>query len=84
MACLLGPVHDDMLPLAAALSVVVAALAAAAEHLVAWMRRVAATFAPTVRVRPRRPALTHVVARLARVRSALGLADARGPPLGVS
>jgi hypothetical protein len=84
LACLLGPVHDDMLPLAAALSLVVAALAAAAEHLVAWMRRVAATLAPAVRVRALRPASTHVVARLPRVALGLRLADARGPPPGVS
>jgi len=84
LRCLLGPVHDDMLPLAAALSVLVAALAAAAEHLVAWMRRVAATLARAARVPPLRPASTLLAARLPRVALALRLADARGPPLGVS
>jgi len=84
LSCLLGPVHEDMLPLAAALSVIVAALSAAAEHLVAWMRRVAATLAPAVRVPALRPASTLLTTRLPRVASALRLADARGPPLGVS
>jgi hypothetical protein len=37
--CVFGPVHRDLLPIAAALSFVAAALFAAAEHVVAWMRR---------------------------------------------
>jgi hypothetical protein len=37
--CVLGPVHRDLLPIATALSCVAAALFAAAEHVVAWMRR---------------------------------------------
>jgi hypothetical protein len=37
--CVFGPVHRDLLPIATALSCVAAALFAAAEHVVAWMRR---------------------------------------------
>jgi hypothetical protein len=43
--CLLGPVHRDALPLLAALSLVGAALVAAASHLVGWMRRTLRAFA---------------------------------------
>jgi hypothetical protein len=39
IACVFGPVHRDLLPIATALSFVAAALFAAAEHIVAWMRR---------------------------------------------
>jgi hypothetical protein len=37
--CVFGPVHRDLLPIATALSFVATALLAAAEHVVAWMRR---------------------------------------------
>jgi hypothetical protein len=37
--CMFGPVHRDLLPVECALSVVGAALIAAAEHVFAWMRR---------------------------------------------
>ncbi len=39
MHCVFGPVHRDLLPIATSLSFVAAALLAAAEHVVAWMRR---------------------------------------------
>jgi hypothetical protein len=48
--CLFGPVHRDLLPLEFALSAVAAAVIAAAEHVVAWMRR---TFALLRDVPPR-------------------------------
>jgi hypothetical protein len=48
--CVFGPVHRDLWPIATALSFVAAALLAAAEHLVAWMRR---TFALLRRLPPR-------------------------------
>ena len=38
--CLVGPVHRDATPILAALSLIVSALAAAATHLLAWVRRV--------------------------------------------
>jgi hypothetical protein len=37
--CLVGPVHRNALPLLAALSLVAAAVVAAATHLIRWMRR---------------------------------------------
>ena len=37
--CLFGPVHRDLLPLEFALSAVAAAVIAAGEHVLAWMRR---------------------------------------------
>jgi hypothetical protein len=41
--CLVGPAHQDAIPLLGALSLVGAALAAAVEHVLAWMRRTAAS-----------------------------------------
>jgi len=38
-ACLVGPVHRDAIPLLAALSALGAAAIAAAEHVLAWVRR---------------------------------------------
>jgi hypothetical protein len=37
--CLVGPVHRDLLPIIGALSLVAAAAIAAAEHVLAWLRR---------------------------------------------
>jgi len=48
--CLFGPVHRDLLPLEFALSAVAAAVIAAGEHVLAWMRR---TFALLRAVPPR-------------------------------
>jgi hypothetical protein len=41
LSCLVGPVHRNAIPLLAALSLLVAALAEAAGHVLAWMRAVA-------------------------------------------
>ena len=46
--CLVGPAHRDAIPLLGALSLVAAALAAAVEHVVAWMRRTFADLTPRV------------------------------------
>jgi len=40
LSCLVGPVHRNAIPLLAALALATAALAEAAQHLVAWMRAV--------------------------------------------
>jgi hypothetical protein len=37
--CIAGPVHRDLLPIETALSLIAAAVIAAAEHIAAWMRR---------------------------------------------
>jgi hypothetical protein len=39
MHCLLGPVHQDALPILGALSLLAAAVVAAAGHVLAWVRR---------------------------------------------
>jgi len=41
LSCLVGPVHRNAIPLLAALSLLAAALAEAAGHVLAWMRAVA-------------------------------------------
>jgi hypothetical protein len=48
--CMFGPVHRDLIPVESALSFVGAALIAAAEHVIAWMRR---TFASLRALPPR-------------------------------
>jgi hypothetical protein len=78
--CLMGPVHRNAIPILGALSLVTAALAAALEHVFAWMRRTLASIA-----RPRRIAGIVLVARppspellpAAAIAAPLG---ARGPP----
>ena len=40
LSCLVGPVHRNAIPLLAALALAAAALAEAAEHLLAWARAV--------------------------------------------
>jgi hypothetical protein len=50
--CLIGPVHRDAVPILAALSLVAAALVAAARHLVAWMRRTLGSLAGRRAPRP--------------------------------
>jgi hypothetical protein len=49
--CLFGPVHRDLLPLECALSLLAAAIIAAAHHVLAWMRRALAG----LRSLPRQP-----------------------------
>jgi hypothetical protein len=48
--CLTGPVHRNAIPILGALSLVTAALAAALEHVVAWMRRTLASIAGPRRI----------------------------------
>jgi hypothetical protein len=56
--CLVGPVHRNAIPILGALSLVTAALAAALEHVIAWMRRTLAGIA-----RPKRVAAIVVLSR---------------------
>jgi hypothetical protein len=73
-------VHRNLLPIATALSLVAAALLAAAEHLIAWMRR---TFA---RLRALPPRLLRALVRLELVVGApqlswrVGRVRPRAPP----
>jgi hypothetical protein len=48
--CIVGPVHQNLMPIECALSLVAAALLAAAEHVGRWMRR---TFASLRAIAPR-------------------------------
>jgi hypothetical protein len=77
--CLTAPAHANALPILVALSTVAAAAASAAEHVLAWMRRVLATLA-RVHAVSARPAVG------VRLRATAGsavtcAAVARGPPL---
>jgi hypothetical protein len=81
LACLTGPVHRDLVPLAAAVSLVAAAASAAAGHALAWMRRVVVALGSAPRFAPRRPALWALPAGAAPRPAARRLRGARGPPL---
>jgi hypothetical protein len=77
--CLVGPAHHDAIPLLGALSLVAAAVAAAVEHVLAWMRRTFADLAPRIVLRFRvaagaSPAFSAIPAYAA-------APLARGPPL---
>jgi hypothetical protein len=76
--CLTGPTHRNAIPILAALSLLAAALAAALEHVLAWMRRTIASLRARLDpiplplfFAPRQPAPAGVLV------CALG---ARGPP----
>ena len=49
--CIVGPVHRDLLPFDGALSLIAAAVVAAVQHVVAWMRRTFALLRAVPRVR---------------------------------
>jgi hypothetical protein len=78
--CLTGPVHRNAIPVLGSLSLITAAVAAALEHVFAWMRRTLARIATppraTARVQLSRPAFSGVAPAAALV-DPLG---ARGPP----
>ena len=81
LSCLVGPVHRNAIPLLAALALVAAALAEAAQHLLAWMR---ATVRELLRARvsAARPLLSAPCPRLLLVSTPLRrLARPRAPPL---
>lgn len=78
--CLLGPVHRDALPILGALSLVAAALVAAARHVIAWMRRALEALAQgRPLLRPLPLLVPAEAARLPR-RRAWGRVRTRGPP----
>jgi hypothetical protein len=81
LSCIRGPVHADAAPILAGLSLVVAALVTAADHVLAALRRVAARRALARRPRPV-PALPRPFPATA-VRAAMRAPCAnlvRGPP----
>jgi hypothetical protein len=78
--CVFGPVHRNLLPIDAALSVVAGAIAMALEHVAAWMGRTLERLAevvPYVSVRATDPVVPAQAPRLRPHRSAGG---ARAPP----
>jgi hypothetical protein len=81
--CLVGPVHRDVLPFLGSLSLVAAAVAAALEHLLAWMRRtIVALLARTVGAHGRRPAARRTLGSVPlRPRLRAFGASPRGPPV---
>jgi hypothetical protein len=78
--CLVGPVHRNAIPILGALSLVAAALAAALEHVLAWMRRTLVEIAAPRRIARivtlPKPASTELLPAVA-FATPLG---ARGPP----
>jgi hypothetical protein len=85
LQCLLGPVHRNAIPVMAALSLVAAALAAALEHVLSWIRRTMAAV-ERARIPLVFPLITAVPAPVqapppARIGSSLG---ARAPPFSVT
>ena len=77
--CLTGPVHRNAIPILAALSLVVAALAAALEHVLAWMRRAIASLRRT-RLAPTALRVLFVSLQPAPAGAAVRTPSARGPP----
>jgi hypothetical protein len=76
--CLTGPVHQDAIPFLAAFSLIAAALAAALEHVLAWMRRTIARL--DVRFAPIPLPLVYAPAQAIPPRSLWTTLGARGPP----
>jgi hypothetical protein len=83
--CLIGPVHQDALPFLGGLSLLAAALAGAAEHALAWIRRSVSLLAGGG-WRVARPLLPRVSFALATPASAApgGANRTRGPPGGIA
>jgi len=78
--CLTGPVHRNAIPILGALSLVVSALAAALEHVLAWMRRTLASIAGPARI-TRIVVLARPPSGKPRLSAAFAAAvGARGPP----
>jgi hypothetical protein len=78
--CVFGPVHRDLLPFECGLSLVAAAVMAATEHVVAWMRRTFARLRALV-VRARAADVSRrLVSAPLRHSLCVGSASARAPP----
>jgi hypothetical protein len=76
--CLIGPAHRNAIPLLAALSLVASALAAALDHVLAWMRRTIARLRVRFAPIPLPVLFAPLPARPARISCAS--LRARGPP----
>ncbi len=81
LRCIRGPVHADAAPILVGLSLVVAALVTAADHVLAALRRAAAGRALARRPRPVAPLPRPLLATAVRVAArACGANLTRGPP----
>jgi hypothetical protein len=81
--CLVGPVHRNAVPILAALALVAAALVAAAEHVMRWVRRRLAGAAAAASLPPvRHPTLAR--SQCPRRTFATAPLGARGPPRQVA
>ena len=78
--CLTGPVHRNAIPILAALSLIAAALAAALEHVLAWMRRTVERLRASGRLEPIALPVFFAPPRLALAGAAVRPRHARGPP----
>jgi hypothetical protein len=80
--CVFGPVHRDLLPIEAGLSLVAAALISAAQHVLAWMRRTFALLrAPAPRLWACAGSVRMTPLDRPRLPAGFGSAAARAPPL---
>jgi hypothetical protein len=84
LPCLLGPVHRDALPILASLAVIVAALGAALDHVIAWMRRTIAALRRGRRPAPKRRTAPTVAYTASPGRAPSRPHGARGPPVVVA
>jgi hypothetical protein len=83
--CLTGPAHRDALPILGGLSLVASALAAALEHVLAWMRRTIERIrAAGIRIAPAPLALAFAPVHAPATQVTRASLGARGPPLTVS
>jgi hypothetical protein len=78
--CLTGPVHRNAIPVLGALSLVAAALAAALEHVVAWMRRTLASLSGSPRIAGIVPIAGPLSVELLPAAALAASLGARGPP----
>jgi len=78
--CLTGPVHRNAIPILAALSLIAAALAAALEHVLAWMRRTIERLRAAGRLEPIALPVFFAPPRPALAGAAVRPQHARGPP----
>jgi hypothetical protein len=85
LRCLTGPVHRDVIPILGGLSLIAAALAAALEHVLAWMRRTIDVIrAARPRFAPAPLVIAFVPVHAPTARLAVASLGARGPPARVS
>ena len=78
--CVFGPVHRNLLPIDAALSVIAAATATALEHVVRWMRRTLQRLASVAPYIGPGPVASPVATPAPRVRPRPAAGGARAPP----